>query len=260
MTRVENAIKAYKKRDLESTKKAHTKEAISNEEHTKDRGKYVKDLVYGALDGTVTTFAVVSGVQGASLSHSIVLILGFANLIGDGLSMAIGNYLGTKSELEYIKEERKREEWEIENYPKGEVEEIRHIFEKKGFKGKDLERAVKIVTSDKKVWVDTMMLEELGLTSEDKTPFLSGLATFIAFITAGFIPLIAFVVSLAYPLSYVFEISIALTAVVLFTAGALRSLVIGRNWFKAGMEMLFVGGIAAAAAYFVGYALRGLGV
>jgi vacuolar iron transporter family protein len=259
MARVDDARKAFKEKDMAAVKAAHAKDAIAHSEHKPGKGKYVGDMVYGALDGTVTTFAVVSGVHGANLSSSVILILGFANLLGDGLSMAIGNYLGTKSEIEYIKQERKREEWEIENYPKGEIEEIREIFMKKGFKGKDLERAVEVVTSDKKVWVDTMMLEELGLTSEDKTPFLSGLATFIAFVVAGLMPLLAFVISLFYPMAYAFEASIVLTAAVLFTAGALRTLVTGRNWFKSGFEMLFVGGIAAVAAYLVGFFLRGIG-
>jgi VIT1/CCC1 family predicted Fe2+/Mn2+ transporter len=74
----------------------------------------IEDFVYGAIDGSVTTFAVVAGVVGAALSPSIILILGFANLFADGFSMAIGNYLGTKSQKEYIEKERKREEWEIE--------------------------------------------------------------------------------------------------------------------------------------------------
>lgn len=261
MTRVESAQRAFKNKDIEATKKAHTVHAIATEEHTKASGKYVGDMVYGALDGTVTTFAVVSGVQGANLAHSIVLILGFANLIGDGLSMAIGNYLGTKSELEYIKQERAREEWEIEHYPEGEKEEIRHIFSKKGFKGKDLERAVKIVTSDKKVWTDTMMLDELGLTEEDKTPIWSALATFVAFITAGFIPLLIYVLSLFIQFDFnLFIVSMILSGITLFVAGSLRTFVTGRNWLRSGLEMLFVGSIAAGAAYLVGYLLQGIGV
>ena len=76
--------------------------------------------MYGGLDGIITTFAVVAGVAGASLSSGVVLILGFANLIADGLSMAIGDYLSTKAENEYNKAERAREKWEVENYPEGE--------------------------------------------------------------------------------------------------------------------------------------------
>jgi vacuolar iron transporter family protein len=85
----------------------------------------VEDFVYGAVDGSVTTFAVVAGVIGAELSPSIVLILGFANLFADGFSMAVGNYLSSKRRVEYIEKRRRREEWEIENLYEQEKQEIR---------------------------------------------------------------------------------------------------------------------------------------
>ena len=125
--RIFEAIEAYKTRDVEASKKAHTSDRIkaAAEEHKTESGAYIGEAVYGALDGIVTTFAIVAGVEGAGLSSGIVLILGFANLIGDGLSMGVGSYLSTKSRREYEKSERKRELWEIENYPQGEREEIR---------------------------------------------------------------------------------------------------------------------------------------
>jgi VIT1/CCC1 family predicted Fe2+/Mn2+ transporter len=262
--RIEKAQSAYYSKNVEESKKAHTKHAIERaaELHTKERGKYLGDVVFGALDGIVTTFAVVSGVAGANLSSSVVLILGFANLIGDGISMAMGNYLSTKSELEYIKRERDRETWEVEHVPEGEKEEIRQIFIKKGFKGKDLDRAVDIITSDKTIWIDTMMREELGLTVEDKTPVLSGAATFIAFSIAGFIPLLAFVLAGVIPglINNSFIVSVALSAFTLFAVGAMKTWVTGKKWYISGVEMLFVGGIAAFAAYLVGFLLKGLGV
>ena len=85
----------------------------------------IEDFVYGATDGAVTTFAIVAGVVGASLSPSVVLILGFANLFADGFAMAIGNYISTKSRIESIQRERKREEWEIENNPAQKIQEIK---------------------------------------------------------------------------------------------------------------------------------------
>ncbi len=264
MERVEKARDAYKSKDVSESQKAHSKKAImfAKEEHRKDKGKYLKDLVYGALDGIVTTFAIVSGVEGAKLSSSVVLILGFANLLGDGISMAMGNYLSTKSEKEYIQREREREEWEVENVPAGEIEEIRQIYRKKGFKGKDLETAVKVITSDKKVWVDTMMHDELGLNEENINPKMSALATFSSFILAGLIPILSFIaVSLIPGLAIdTFTTAVILTAVALFTVGSLRCLVTGMNWIRSGIEMLFVGGIAATAAYLVGFFLRGFGI
>jgi vacuolar iron transporter family protein len=91
----------------------------------------IENFVYGAVDGAVTTFAVVAGVVGASLSPSIIVILGFANLFADGFSMAIGNYLAVKTHNEYIAKARKREEWEIDNLIEEEKQEIRDIYIKK---------------------------------------------------------------------------------------------------------------------------------
>src|SRR3990167_6334872 len=159
-TRVQKARAAYESKDIEATKQAHTAEAIkSATERHETTGTYVGDFVYGAIDGSVTTFAVVSGVAGAALSSNIVIILGLANLLADGFSMAIGNYLSSKSDIEFAQKEREREEWEVEHYPKGEIEEIRGIFRAKGFEGKKLEDAVETITSNKKLWVDTMMAE-----------------------------------------------------------------------------------------------------
>ncbi|MFC1768983.1 VIT1/CCC1 transporter family protein [Nanoarchaeota archaeon] len=260
--RFQIAREGYEKRNVEISKKAHTEKEIKKhlEKHKTESGQYLEDLVYGALDGVVTTFAVVSGVAGAKLSVAVVIILGFANLLGDGISMALGNYISSKSQKEFIKKERKREEWEVENTPKGEIAEIRAIYHRKGFRGKKLDSITKLVTGDKKVWVDTMMIEELGLLEDEKSPSKAGFATFIAFAVAGFIPLLAFVLSYIFPSisAMSFTISIVLSFITLFIVGSLRSFLITKSWWKAGLEMLLVGGIAAGAAYLVGFLLRGL--
>ena len=260
--RLDDARAAYKDKDLEATKQAHSPGKIkaSSEQHRTGSGTYIGEAVYGALDGIVTSFAVVAGVAGAKLPSHVVLILGFANLIGDGLSMGVGSFLSTKSKREYQESERKRELWEIENYPDGEIEEIREIYRKKGFKGDNLEQAVKVITSDKDVWINTMMFEELGIVEESGHPFYNGLSTFLAFATAGFIPLLFFVLGRAVPslTPYAFTMSIILTAIVLFVIGSLKVIVTRTKWWKSGFEMLIVGGLTALGAYTVGYLLQGL--
>ncbi len=258
--RIESARKAFSNRNIEETRKAHEKHLINEKGHSPPGGEHIGDFVYGAIDGVVTTFAVVSGVAGASLSPSIVLILGLGNLFADGFSMAIGNYLSTKSELEYQQQERKREEWEIQNVPEGEIEEIRNIYKKKGFEGQKLEDTIKIITSNKKVWVDTMMMEELNIIPQQKSPFKSALATFIAFVLVGFTPLFTYTLSYFIPSikSYSFMISIFLTAIALFTVGAIKVFITKKKWWKSGLEVLLVGGLAAIIAYTVGLLLRGL--
>ncbi|MBI4210914.1 MAG: VIT1/CCC1 transporter family protein [Candidatus Diapherotrites archaeon] len=217
-------------------------------------------MVYGALDGIVTTFAVVAGSAGAGLSPGIVIVLGFANMFADGLSMAVGNYLSMKSQQSYYLAERKREEWEVENYPEGEKEEIRQIYSRKGFAGQNLEKLVELITSKKTVWIDTMMSEEIGLIPDKKSPFLAGLYTYISFIVAGFLPLLIFVVSYFRPLpdSFLYPAAFVLTFATIFAVGSLRSLVIARNWLTAGLEMLAIGGATAVVSYGIGLVLGGI--
>ena len=139
------------------------------------------DFIYGSIDGAVTTFAIIAGVVGASLSPGIILILGFANLFADGFSMAAANYQASKARNQFIEMKRKQEEWEIDNLEEQEKEEIREIYKKKGFKDELLEEVVRIITSRRKVWVDTMMKEELGLIEDGKNPLDSSMSTFIGF-------------------------------------------------------------------------------
>jgi len=232
---------------------------------------FLKDIIYGGLDGIITTFAIVSGVAGANLSTSIILILGVANLLADGFSMAVGNYMGTKAEIELARKERKREEYEIEHCREEEVEEIRTIYRKKGFVGSDLERVVEVITSNKKVWVDTMMVEELGIFCEEKSPILAALATFSSFLLFGLVPLLPYLIGHFYPFSDIiwnssgsldaqpgFLITSILTGMTIFLMGALKSSITSTDWKRSGIEMFLVGGFAALLAYYVGFYLSSL--
>jgi vacuolar iron transporter family protein len=260
--RLKRARRAFDEKNVEAARKAHDSESIRHQmsEQSDDAGggQYLGEFVYGAIDGTVTTFAVVAGAAGASLSSGIVIILGFANLIADGFSMACGNFLSEKTQRDYIAKERAREEWEIENVREGEVEEIREIFRKKGFRGKDLESAVKIITSDKKVWVDTMMADELGLIESQKSPWRTAFATYFGFIAIGLIPLLAYVFSFFFHAfkESTFTIAVWMTLAGLIAIGVIKRYVTKKNLWKSIGETVFVGGAAAVFAYYTGYFLR----
>ena len=219
----------------------------------------VENFVYGAIDGAVTTFAIVTGVVGASLSPSIIIILGFANLLADGFSMAIGNYLAVKTQNEFIQKERKREEWEIDNRIEEEKQEIREIYDKKGFKDELLDEIVRIITSRRKVWVDTMMREELGLIEGKHSPIVNAVNTFVGFNSLGIIPLLPFIVvylsGSSISTSNALFYSVLATASSFFLIGSIRGKVVQKPMLISGLNTLLIGGIAAVVSYFVGYAL-----
>jgi VIT1/CCC1 family predicted Fe2+/Mn2+ transporter len=217
------------------------------------------DFIYGSIDGAVTTFAIVAGVVGASLSPGIILILGFANLFADGFSMAAANYQASKTRNEYIEMKRKQEEWEIDNLEEQEKEEIRDIYSKKGFKDELLEEIVRIITSRRKVWVDTMMKEELGLIEDEKKPLDSSISTFVGFNLIGLIPLIPFMVFMAIgvdPNSEAFFYSIIFVVSAFFIVGVIKGKIVKKSKIRSGVYTLIIGGIAATVAYLIGYGLN----
>jgi VIT1/CCC1 family predicted Fe2+/Mn2+ transporter len=150
---------------------AHTPAAIQDRLKAGPRHSYLRDFIYGAVDGIVTTFAVVSAVAGGGLSSGIVIVLGAANLVADGFSMAVSNYLGTRAERQLVQRARRIEEEHIASCPEGEREEIRQIFAAKGLSGNELEQMISVVTSDRRRWIDTMILEEYGLALERPSPW-----------------------------------------------------------------------------------------
>lgn len=222
---------------------------------------HFEDFIYGAFDGSVTTFAIVAGAIGASLSPMIVVILGFANLFADGFSMAVGNYQAAKARIEFIQKERKREEWEIEHMVESEKREIRDIYEKKGFTSDLLDEIVKVITSRKKVWVDTMMKEELGLIEDGRRPLDTAASTMFGFVIIGIIPLIPFLFIYLAGISLnseSFTYSVISTSVAFFLIGIIKGKIVKKSLLRSGMTTLFVGGIAATAAYLVGSLLGNL--
>lgn len=227
--------------------------------HKKVAGGYIGDMVLGANDGIITTFAVVAGVAGASLASIVVVVLGLANLFADGFSMGSGNYQAIKSRQNYEDVERSVEEVEIREWPDEERNEIREAYEKKGFSGELLHEIVdKItskITSNMKLWVNEMLLSELGIVSEErKSALKQAFATFLAFVVAGSIPLVPYLIPLK--LGPTFQVSIVFTGLALFLVGVLRTYVTGGNWLVNGAKTFFIGGVAATVAYLVGYLIK----
>ncbi|GFO82118.1 MAG: membrane protein [Methyloceanibacter sp.] len=215
---------------------------------------YLRDWVYGGIDGTVTTFAIMAGVVGANLSATVVVILGLANLLADGFSMAAGNFTGTKAEQDEYDQLRRMEERHIDLAPEGEREEIRQIFRAKGFEGEALETVVAVLSRHRESWVDTMMQEEHGMPAVPRSPIRAALYTFVAFVLCGSVPLLPYLAGLARPEWP----SAIMTGATFFAIGSFRSRWSPKPWWLTGLETLAIGLLAAGVAYAVGYGLRGL--
>ena len=222
--------------------------------------KYLSEFVYGGIDGSVTTFAVVAGATGAHLDAAIVIILGFANLLADGFSMSVGSYLSAKTEKENYEKHRKTEYWEIENIPEEETEEIRMIYRSKGFEGDLLEKVVQVITADKDRWVSVMMKDELEMIPDSKTPVKIAGITYISFILIGLIPLLSYVIQFvnASLIQDAFLLSCFLTMIAFVIIGWLKSYINHTNQVKSILETVGLGAAAAFVAYFVGGFLESL--
>lgn len=221
---------------------------------------YLPEFVYGGIDGCVTTFAVVAGSTGAHFHSNIIIVLGLANLLADGLSMSIGSFLSSKTEAHYYQKNKRTEDWSVENKPEEERDEIRKIYEEKGFKGEILQKIVKVITSNKQLWVEEMMKDELKMLEPLKSPLKKGLATYISFITIGLIPLAVYLIDLflddnKMPL---FFISCALTFCAFILIGYLKSHLNQISRIKGISETVFLGGIAAFVSFIAGTVLENL--
>jgi len=266
------ARSAYKSADgeadmeaIELSVKAH--DAPRSAETHKKGGDYVKSIIYGGLDGIITTFAVVAAVAGSGMEVTVVIVMGFANLFADGLSMGFGDFLSSQAEDAFARNEMKREMWEVENYIEGEKKEMIELYEGKGLSTEDATTVVNIISKDPKIFVDIMMVEELGIMPPDDDTsgaWKNGAVTFASFCAFGCVPLMAYVVVAAAigkersaeKKDMLFIISIVLTVVALACLGAVKGRLTGESKWRAALLTMVNGSAAAAVSYLVGWLLE----
>lgn len=235
---------------------------VHDEHHQSPFQNYFKEVIYGGIDGIITTFAVVAGFSGAALSHEtttqlsflVVLLFGLANLFADGVSMGLGNFLSVKSEQDLYKSARRKETSEVQNNQKFEFEETVTILIEKGYSEDDARAMASLYQKNEQYWVDFMMVHELEMPDpRGENPVLTGFATFISFLLFGSIPLLPFMLAGATALPHVvFLYSVAGTLCALVLLGLLKWKVVGSNLLMSLFEVLAVGGTAALVAYVVG--------
>lgn len=250
---------------VKASAQAHEQELIEQASlQNGDTGKsdYLGNLVYGGLDGIITTFAVVSGVVDAQLSPEIILILGLSNLLADGFSMATGAYISAKSEAEVYSQERHHISQQIVNAPQEEIAWLVDCYRRQGYSEEDARQLTEIQSRDPGRWVSRLMAEKLLLVPKKRKPLVEGLATLGAFVMAGSLPLAVYFTDLIFGFGLstnaAFLISIALSGAALFGLGAAKVFVTKRSAWRSGFEMLLVGSLASLVAFGVGTWLKNL--
>lgn len=233
----------------------HRPDAIQQRLQHTTSSKNRSAATLGGIDGCITTFAIVSGAAGAGLSAPIALILGFANLLADGFSMAVSQYESIKTENSVIDYIRDNEALHIDKIPQGEREEVRQIFQQKGFSGETLEAIVDTISGDRRLWIDTMLREEHGLQTRGNNALRPASITFLAFILLGALPLTPFLFS-TLTMQQQFVLSSIIAGMVFFGIGLFKSPDTSRPHLSAGLSTLLTGSSAAALAYASGHILR----
>lgn len=230
---------------------SHEPNAIRQRLAAASRPSYLPDAILGGIDGCVTTLAVVASVAGAGLPGTVAFVLGLASLIADAFSMGVSNYQAVKSTDDTRAMLREQENRHIDVDPEGERDEIRAIFEAKGFDGPALETIVTTITRDRSLWVDTMLVEEHGVTLTGPSATRAGLATFTTFVLVGAIPLIPFLIPLVTG-TQAFLTTGVITVMALFGIGYVKGVILHMNRWRAGTQTLAMGGGAATVAFLVG--------
>jgi VIT1/CCC1 family predicted Fe2+/Mn2+ transporter len=210
-----------------------------------------KNFVLGGQDGVVNVFGLVMGVAAGTNDTKSILIAGMACAVAESISMAAVAYTSTKTAKRYYDSERERELRYIRDEPQVERREVRDIYERKGFRGPLLSSIVRHITSDKRLWADTMMADELQLSKTGvENPGRSALIVGTAALFGSLIPVIPFF--LLTPSEALLPVAVICTTV-LFAAGALGAKITVGKWWKNGLEMAGIGMAAAITGYLIGW-------
>lgn len=222
---------------------------------------YFKEVIYGGIDGIVTTFAVVAGFAGASISNDtttqisflIVLLFGLANLFADAASMGLGNFLSVRSEKDLYNAERRKEQDRVQVNPDDRKEVTIQLMQEKGFSSEDAQTLAGIYKHNEEYWLDFLMTNDRDMSDpRGENEMFTGLATFLAFMIFGAVPLIPFMLQSSGDPKTAFLFSAAGTFAALILLGLLKWRVVGDRLTASLFEVVMVGGTAAVLAYLVG--------
>jgi VIT1/CCC1 family predicted Fe2+/Mn2+ transporter len=214
-------------------------------------GSGVRDMIFGANDGLVSTLAFVAGVMGAITDSSVVLLSGIAELFAGTISMAAGAYQSSKSELEVLERESQREEIKGRT-PEEEKEELVRFYQSEGYTDTEAEAIVDRIANEKEFSITKGTLKELGLAPEEiGNPIKAGVLCGLSFGISAIIPIFPFAFKVLSAMDAM-KISTIATLASLFGVGAMKTIFSRKNWVKSGFEMMIIGASASAITYLIG--------
>jgi vacuolar iron transporter family protein len=220
----------------------------------------IRELVFGAQDGLLTTLGLVAGVSGASAGRTTVLIAGFAGGVAGMLAMGAGAYIANRSQQEVQEAEIEHEQAELKDHPRREIQELVELFVADGLSGPDARKIAAMIARQPKAMLKAMAEKELGIASEIGNPLLQSVVIAIAFLIGAIVPIVPWTFAPETPLAHVgpfgpsaaLVLSVIATAFVLFGIGAGKGLLAGRSPARGGLQIAIVGLACAAIAFFLG--------
>lgn len=241
-----------------SNQKSEAKQPVVNAVHTERHGiraqsGSLRAAVFGVNDGLVSNLSLVMGIAGASAESKFVLLAGIAGLLAGAFSMAAGEFVSMKVQREVFENQIEVEKRELAAIPEDEIAELRNIYESKGIPAESAAQMSEAVMKDPQLALETHAREELGIDlNELGSPWGASISSFLAFVGGAVIPVLPYFFSEGQT---AFWWSVALSGAGLFGVGTMLSFITGRNRLYSGLRMLFIGGLAAAVTYLVGYLL-----
>jgi len=214
----------------------------------------VRDIVIGMSDGLTVPFALAAGLTGAVAASArgaaIIVTAGFAEIAAGSIAMGLGGYLAAKTDTEHYASELDREYRETVELPDIEIEEVAKVFRDYGLSEEQMKPVVTAITSNQKRWVDFMMRFELGLEEPDPARASRSAGTIAAsYIVGGLVPLAPYIIMRqVLPALWV---SVGVTLLALFVFGSVKGHYTGVKPLRGGFQTVLVGGLAAAAAFFI---------
>ncbi len=222
------------------------------ETHNLGAGSTLREFILGCQDGVVNVLGIVLGVAVGTQSAAIVILAGLSATVAESISMAAVAYTSSKATVDFYRQQWKKELGEIHTKPEAEQEEIRQIYREKGFSGEILEKIVSTICSNQKVWLETMMTEELHLSKDGHKPMQQAIVVGGSAFVGSLIPLFPFFLIPSVSISTAILASLVFSALLLFAMGAYKGTLTRQSIFKSGLEIAVIGILAAAAGFLVG--------